>query len=118
MIVLCSYFDSEGRDGKRMQISNSVPRGVSVDGVVECLVPRWSIVKELKAGIISEDEFVKRYRIQLMNDWDRVKAWLMGLDAEENLVLMCWEKQGEFCHRILVGKMIEKWRSDIEVVVE
>lgn len=101
--------------GKVYSISNSELRGVQVDGKIRCLVPSWGLVSRYKHEGLSEEEFIDRYREELRRNWKNVKRWLNGLEDDDEIWLCCWEREGEFCHRRLVYKMLVKWRSDLKV---
>jgi len=116
MIHIRSFFDlpPEAR-GKAFSMANSVPRGVKVDGTVECLVPPWSIVRQFKAHEMDWEAYTDGYRDHLRQNWQRVKAWLQSLDNAEDVYLCCWERTPDYCHRSLVAKMIRLHRPDLEV---
>ena len=117
MIKICSFFslpiESERIDSV-YSIANSAPAGVSgIKDTVSCLVPKWSDVRSLKTGRITEDEFVARYRSLVVERWTAIKKWLDSL-SDRDIYLCCWEREG-FCHRYLVAKLIKKFRPDLEV---
>jgi len=70
--------------------------------------PTWDMVKAFKAGALSEEKYTGQY-IQLMRDSYREnkKEWLDLLDRER-VVLVCFCKSGEFCHRILLANILTK----------
>jgi len=77
-------------------------------------VPPWDAVKAYKNGQIGEAEFTARYREHLKQNWREVRRWLDSLSPRDELYLCCWEDSG-FCHRILVAKLIQHFRPDLEV---
>ena len=71
------------------------------------------------------EEFRLRYYEYLRSIRGRVSEWVSSLSLAERLVLCCWctqERQKAyprlFCHRILVGHVIECYRPDVRVFYE
>ncbi len=78
------------------------------------LAPSKELLREYKAGRVSEKEYTKRFN-----------RYLMSLDAEEvfrdlvdiagiDAILLCWEGAGKFCYRHLVAAWLEE-QLDISV---
>lgn len=120
MIKICSFFClpiEEQRIGPVYSLANSYPRKVgAVAGKVKCLVPPREIVTAFKHRQITEKEYTDCYREHLRRNWQEVKQWLDGLTLEDEMYLCCYERKG-FCHRILVAKLIQKFRGDLELEV-
>lgn len=125
MKIYTSYFSCPGIDHSRMhlvKISNSVPKGFIPDGVILAAIPDWkSIVSLYKDGQISTEEYRLRYIRQL----DARKFALLAQLTEEikkagskQIVLLCYEKQDNFCHRHILAEYIrqnaEAFRLEIE----
>lgn len=65
-----------------------------------------------------------------LSRWNEIKKWLDSLKEEETIILCCWcphssqtnkqiDRFGTFCcHTGLIGKMINKHRPDITVVLD
>ena len=113
MIKICSFYEV-GEGASVWSIALSKPKGIRVVGKVGCLCPTWDMVKKLKGGLMSEVEYVDKYRKLIVKRWVEVKAWLDSLDNDVDICLCCWERSG-FCHRFLVEKLIRKFRKDLEV---
>jgi uncharacterized protein (DUF488 family) len=117
MIYTSSYND--WKSDKYKPTSISADRGKSVDYTGECyldLAPKksfWRIWKD-NIGIIPEEENNKYY---IQEYWNLV---LSKLNPEKvyqdlnNCVLLCYEKNMEFCHRHLVAAWLELF-LDIKV---
>ena len=119
MLTLASWYQRENWRGKPMRISRYAGRGLKKAvhnwGVVPCLVPDWELVKAYRSGRISEQEYTSAYIRALEDKWDQVSAWLSALSEDENITLLCHEREGEFCHRRLVAGLVRKHRPDIPV---
>ena len=112
MIYTASYFQKPNHHGQLISISMSEPKGVKIDGKLSVFAPNRDLLNDYKKGKIDEQGYIERYREQLRKSLDQIMTWLDGLDPEEDLTLCCWEKAGEFCHRNLVIKFVEKYRPD------
>lgn len=58
------------------------------------------------------ERYVAGYRENVISRLPQIKAWLKTLASEENVTLLCYEK-GEYCHRHLVQKLIEKHHPEL-----
>lgn len=75
-------------------------------------------------------EFAAAYAAGLRERWEYVKGWLDELDPAIDLALLCWcpnsknaqewfaENGTLACHNLLIGKLIQRHRPDIEVVMD
>ncbi|MEW6034399.1 MAG: DUF488 family protein [Chloroflexota bacterium] len=85
--------------------------------MVQCLIPDWSLVKAFKQGRVSQTEYEIEYRSGLQQRWSEVSAWLASLSPDEDVTLLCHEREGHFCHRRLVAELVGNCRRDIEVAL-
>jgi uncharacterized protein (DUF488 family) len=70
------------------------------------LVPAWKLVRDSKAGLIERQAFDREYLAQLHAlDPRRVLFDLAAFGPE--VVLLCWEKPGDYCHRRLAAQWLE-----------
>jgi len=65
--------------------------------------PSWRMVKDFKSGKITEDEYIKKYD-KILNSITK-PVWRKLYDLDD-VVLVCFCKKGNFCHRILLAKRI------------
>jgi Protein of unknown function, DUF488 len=115
MIVLCSVNDKQWHKGRCYCTTvGSMP---SCYERLDVLAPTWELVKKYKYSGQDEQLYTDGYRRLLAGRWSQVKAWLDSLRTDEDITLMCFCREGWFCHRKLLAKMIEKWRPDLELVV-
>jgi len=83
---------------------------------LECLVPTRELVNGYKYQGKGEEWYTSGYRNLLKSKWADVKHWLDGLDGSD-ITLLCFCREGNFCHRRLLAQMIAKWRPELEIVV-
>lgn len=83
----------------------SIPKwyqGLSLPAVA----PTWDLVDRYKKGIITPSEYKEEYVDYLSSvDLNSVVATLQKL---ERVVLLCYEKPGDFCHRHLLAEKLSE----------
>jgi len=113
MLYTASYFEPQHHHGLKIAISRTVPRGFKVDGSLLFLAPNSDLLNDWKAQKIDEAGYIQQYREQIKDNWGEVKAWLDKLNAKQQLTLLCCcEKADSFCHRVLIAKLVKKYRPD------
>jgi uncharacterized protein YeaO (DUF488 family) len=107
------YEDKTSSDGVRALISRYYPRGVKkerFDLWIRDLSPTPDLLKEYKKGLIGWPEFSKRFRKQLTS-LEASKAAvdrILEISKSNTVTLLCYENEGENCHRNLVKSRVEK----------
>lgn len=103
-----SFFQPENHHGEIVSISRSNPP--QFQNVIRCvsLAPSQDLLDYWKNGI-SEQEYTEHYRKQVGFNWDDIMFWLrVKAGQEDDLTLCSDELAGEFGHRNLVAKIIER----------
>jgi uncharacterized protein YeaO (DUF488 family) len=107
------YADREASDGVRVLVSRYYPRGVKrerFDLWMRDASPEIPLLKEYKSGKIDWTEFSKRYKSQMRTNLESKRAIkdLIELSKENGSVtLLCYEKEGENCHRFLLKQLVD-----------
>ena len=86
-------------------ISGTVPDWFKEERLL-ILAPTWSLVRDYKAGEITEAQYRKEFIALLKRRNINFKHVVKEL--KNNSVLLCYEKAGEFCHRRIVAQLIEQ----------
>lgn len=127
-----SYYSSPLLDREKhflVQVSNSAPKGFVPDWKFVEAIPDWdTIVKPYKDGVLSATDYVIRYRRQLDA---RAFALVLNLEgivtraAGKDVVFLCYEKSGAFCHRGILAQWFAGEKSaeailfaDIDMIEE
>ena len=120
-----SYYGNRQLDPSRyflVRISNSSPKGVNTDYVIKEAIPDWkALVEPFKNGSLTQTDYILRYRRQLDS---RQFTILLELDTIQTLadgkdvVFLCYEKPGEFCHRHIFAQWLSERENDYRVEVE
>lgn len=78
------------------------------------LAPKWSFYSEWKNGSHKGDNdyYIKHYKEEVLDklDPEQVLKELEGFSgvSEDNIILLCYEKTGTFCHRHLVADWLNQ----------
>lgn len=99
-----SNFARSGSHPRAVAISRTQPRGWT-GRAYEPLAPPWRLLVAAKSGAIDEDEYIRRYRAEVLSKLDPARVYA---ELGEDAVLLCWERPGAFCHRRLVAEWFEE----------
>jgi len=106
-MIFTSNFKIAGHLPQAVAISRGLPRGWR-GRVYRPLAPSWALVK-----ISDPQQFIRLYRTQVLDRLD-ARQVLHDLGGDD-VVLLCWEPPGEFCHRQVVAAWL---KAQLGVVVE
>jgi len=84
---------------------------------MKVLAPERKLLWQAKQGKINEEEYTRQYIAQIEETLDPQTLYenLQKKFDGKDIVLLCFEKKGEFCHRILLAKWIE---AKLNIVVK
>lgn len=92
---------------KLVSISRTKPKGLTVDGDIPELYPEKDLLWGFKNMDIEEMEYTSKYLDQL--DRIGIKDILLKIHSFGNdVVLLCWEAPGKFCHRHILADYINR----------
>jgi uncharacterized protein YeaO (DUF488 family) len=120
MIYTASFLTHDQFQGRKFSIANRQPTKFKDNpfSVIKALQP-GNIVAKYKARQISQEEYTRRYLEQLDRNVDLL--WRMvnsALSEEGPIVLLCWEEEGDFCHRRILADYLVKVMGVDAAVVE
>ncbi|MGP8057207.1 MAG: DUF488 domain-containing protein [Nitrososphaerales archaeon] len=104
---------AEREDGCRILITRFYPRGVARETFYDwasVLSPNPDLLFAFKEGKIDWDEFKREFIGQIKGDVASLEAIhaLHELSEKEDITLLCFEKDGNPCHRHLVRDIVER----------
>ncbi|MDG6998609.1 MAG: DUF488 family protein [Nitrososphaerota archaeon] len=107
VITKSIYEARAASDGTRVLVSRFYPRGVKrnhFDLWIREASPEPDLLKKYKKGSLNWMEFSKRFKEQLKSSPESQAAIdkLVELGRERQVTLLCYERQGEHCHREIV----------------
>ena len=105
-----SYF-SMARNNKNGVAICQYPPSYYTGRIYRALAPSEDLLRAYKMGWVSQESFVIRYQDETLS---KLSAQQVFDDLGNSAILLCHEKQWEFCHRRIVAKWLESELS-IEV---
>jgi len=101
-----SYFAnrSAAADPNAVAISRGVPRWFK-GRVYDPLRPSWALVEAAKSGKITNAEYERRYRSEVLDGLDPA---VVRRELGDEAILLCWERPGASCHRRIVARWLEE----------
>ncbi len=101
-----------------ISIARYTPKGLNI-AEIKTFAPSEDLLRKIKSGEIDETEYEKIYRKD-MERFDFNRVWktfeqISEINGKKDLVLLCFEKSGDFCHRhIFASIMGEKTKNKIK----
>lgn len=94
------------------------PKGVVGGASLSSVIPGWQrLVRPFKEGLITEAEYESMYLRQLDGNRDeilrQVRALIDSADGKE-ILLCCFEKSSDWCHRHILAGWLRKEGFDVE----
>ena len=95
-------------DIKKISISTTIPKKIVCDSYAPAAPPP-EILKKYKQNEINEQEYEQEY-MQYLNTLDAQKVihHLRKLARNKDIVLLCYEKSEDFCHRHIFIKWLKE----------
>jgi uncharacterized protein YeaO (DUF488 family) len=106
------YYDPvDVSDGIRILVTRYYPRGITknkYDLWIKEVSPSKKLLKDYKNKSINELEYKQRYISEMEIDKGHLNSLKLRHGAGNIITLLCIEREGEFCHRHILKKLIEK----------
>ena len=105
------YKPKEDSDGTRVLITRFYPRGVRKDHFdewIRALAPSVELLRGYREGKVDQEQFKMQFYSQIYSNTDSLEAIqsISEIAKHSNVTLLCYEKDGDFCHRYLVNSLI------------
>jgi hypothetical protein len=103
-------------DMLKISISLFTPKWAKIDGYFTCLNPTEQLLREAKSGVISAEEAMGKYCDEIFGKLSPIEVYeelteILRKSGKRDLVLLCYEKPGEICHRRFVAEWLENGNS-------
>ena len=119
MLYTASFYHPEHWQGTAYRISRAHPRGRRTNWEVQpFLYPSRQLLTEYREGALDFAGLTGRYREELDTNykWEaEFQDWLAALKPEEDFTLLCFEPEGEPCHRRVAAAWLLERSPDIRL---
>lgn len=96
----------------KVRISLTKPKNSQTDDTWLSVAPGWKdLLGPYKRGEIDDEEYTRRYMNQLERGKAKILREYRALTEKHHgrdIVLLCWCKKGNFCHRRLLAAWLKK----------
>lgn len=108
MQIYTSYFAVEKKipaDITRVSIAKWMPKGLRFIEYQK-LAPTEKILKAYKEGILTQEKYEKAYKKEVLSKVtvNEVMHFLKLVGNGNDIVLLCFEKSSDFCHRHILAE--------------
>lgn len=93
----------ENPNANVFSISVGPPKYVNMAHLPD-FAPSWQMVKDIRAGIITEEQYTKKY-LALLHQRKITPEVALKI-IPEDAILLCYESPGEFCHRRILAEWL------------
>lgn len=118
-MLYTSYFSSKKYDiNKSISIALWTPSWYLekvVDSIYYSLQPSKFLVTEFKVGNLSQEDYACYY-FAILENLRKVTPEKVCKDLKDGMVMLCYEKSNEFCHRHLVRKWLNEAGFECEEI--
>jgi len=81
---------------------------ITVKTGLQMFAPTWDMVNKYKSGKISKEDYKKEYLEKMRKSYKTYRAEWDWLLKREHVVLVCFCKPKDFCHRVLLAEILVK----------
>lgn len=107
-MIYTSYFGNHRRLPKEMKCI-SIARKTPLGFTGECweeLAPSSDLLSDYKSGKTDKQGYTQRYLKQLDDLADTNPDYFNRFKTDEDIILLCYEKMGDFCHRHILSNYL------------
>ena len=81
---------------------------ITIKSGKKIFAPTWNMVWDYKKGRITKAEYTRQYYELMRKSYKEHRSEWEALLSQESVTLTCYCRAGEFCHRILLAKILEE----------
>ena len=119
MKIFTSYYSRINRLGSLpntvyARVSNTEPDWFIMNHIdLSKYAPKWTLINNLRNGVITSEEFYAEYFKYLSTTFDRdielynIQQQVLSLGYQD-ICLICWEAYGKTCHRYILAEWLDK----------
>ena len=119
MLYTASFYAPEDWVGRAYRVSRQHPRGRKVQWETLPLVdPARELLRAYRAHQIDFSQFANDYREGLEQQFERsaeFQEWVRSVPSLDDFTLLCFERAGEPCHRLVLARWLGEKVPELEV---
>ncbi|MCL6559472.1 MAG: hypothetical protein K6U74_11870 [Firmicutes bacterium] len=81
---------------------------ITVKSGDKTFAPTWDMVMAYKSGKITQEEYTEMYYALMRRSYQNNRRRWEEVLAMDKVVLVCFCRAGDFCHRLLLAGILEK----------
>lgn len=93
-----------------VSISRMCPKGIKMK-MYGKLAPSAELLSDYKSGLVSWEQYTERYKKETLSRLNPIKV---AEELGDNVILLCYEKSNDDCHRHLVSEWLRNAGIDIK----
>lgn len=102
MLITSNFRNATLYPGEYYSVALTQPHSLNYKTIqVRQLAPAPSLLKKIKEGMITFEQYTTQYN-KILDQERELLSRLMEAVKERTIVLLCWEKEGDNCHRRLI----------------
>lgn len=79
------------------------------------LAPSTKLLKDYHEEKVNWEEFTKRYKKEVFKKQEKYLDLILYLEKKGTITILCWEKKGENCHRLLVASRLKEMNPMLNI---
>lgn len=115
--IYTSYFANYRnfpKDCTKVSVARDLKQSIKVDICIEEFAPSKELLYAYKNGNIHDGEYTFRYLAELKNrDLGTIVNKLASIAQTNDVVLLCYEKKGKFCHRHILADCLNAYNFNV-----
>jgi uncharacterized protein YeaO (DUF488 family) len=119
MLYIASFYAPENWVGGAYRISRQHPRGRKVQWEsLPFLYPARELIRAYRAHDIDFSQFAEEYREGLESRFEQsaeFQEWVRSVPSLGDFTLLCFEREGEPCHRLVLARWLQERVPSMEV---
>ena len=121
LLYTASFYDPQDWVGRAYRVSRAHPRGRKTQWeTLPFLYPTRDLLRTYQAGDIDFTVFQRDYLAGLDAGFEvprksELEEWLATVPTLDQFTLLCFERAGQPCHRLVLARWLQKMVASVEL---
>lgn len=122
MLITTSFSEAHCWTGIKYSIARWQPKWARFHEKLY-IAPSSTLLKNFKDGKVSKEQYVEEYIKQLNKIKPLLQAFILfellpTHQRGEDIIFLCWEPEGQFCHRRILAEFLKKEFNLVDSIIE